>query len=414
MSIRRLEEKDLATLSARLWTNAFPGEGIGGEAIEARKDFANLIINKLPEFNLYGKFDEDRLCGALVLTDYTVNLHSAAKTTMGGLRALSVDLLHKKEQIALELMQFACNHYRENGACCVALYPFQTDFYRKMGFGYGTTLREYEIAPQSIPNYRSKAHLVYWENNHEKKAILDCYQRVVDKNHGMFHKLGPDIYKLFGPETRVVAYQRSGKVEGYLHFSFKVTPERQNRLLIHEMIYETPDAFQELCTFLHTQADQFAAIVFLTQDEYLHYNFTNPAHSFRSSCHPENIPFCIASVGMMYRIIDVKRYFEILGNYNFNNQTCRLKIQINDSLFAPNHGSTVIHFTEGLATFSDAPQFDTEITLDVANFSSLAMGAVDFRTLLHYGLASISQPNAAETVARIFRFPDKPVCSTFF
>ena len=412
-SIRKLEEKDIDILSTRLWTNAFPAEGVGDEAIEGRRGFANVIINKLPEFNLYGQFSEDQLLGAIVLTDYTVNLHST-KTLMGGLRAISVDLMYKKEKVGLELVKFACSHYRERGSCIIALYPFRTDFYRRMGFGYGTTLREYKVEPQYVPNYHSKEHLIYWDNHNERKAILDCYQRFADKNHGMCYKLGPDIRNLFGPETRIVAYQKEGKVAGYIRFSFKTTPEYQNYLVIHELIYETHNAFQELCTFLHTQADQFDSIIFQTQDEYLHYNFTNPGNGFLSYTNPENINFCVSAVGMMYRIIDVKRYFEILRNHNFNYQTCRLKIHINDNFFTPNQGSTVIHFTDGIATITDDRQYDTEITLDIADFSSLAMGAVDFRSLLKYGLASISDQNYIETVARIFWAPEKPVCSTFF
>ena len=412
-SIRKLENKDIEILSKRIWTNAFHSEGVGDEQIEERKGFANAIINKMDESNLFGYFIEDQLFGVMILTDYTVNLH-LTKALMGGLRGISVDLMHKKERIAMNLVKFACDYYKERGACIIALYPFRTDFYRKMGFGYGTTLKEYKVKPEYVPNFQSKEHLIYWENSDERQQILDCYHIFADENHGMCNKLGPDIRKIFSPEKRIVAYRKNGKVEGYINFSFRTENEYQNYLVIHEFIYITKEAFSELCTFLNTQSDQFEYIIFQTQDEYLFYNFNNPANGFRSPFNSEYINFCVSSVGMMYRIIDIKRYFEVLHNHNFNNQTFRLKINITDNFFTPNQGSTIINFIEGIATFNSDNQFDAEINLDVSDFSSLAMGAVNFKTLFKYGLSSISDAQFVETVERIFSVPEKPMCNTFF
>jgi hypothetical protein len=52
--------------------------------------------------------------------------------------------------------------------------------------------------------------------------------------------------------------------------------------------------------------------------------------------------------------------------------------------------------------------------MNIPEFSSLAMGVVDLRTLVRYGLARISANDRVETVARLFRTEQKPVCMTDF
>lgn len=54
------------------------------------------------------------------------------------------------------------------------------------------------------------------------------------------------------------------------------------------------------------------------------------------------------------------------------------------------------------------------VALDVAEFSSLLMGAVGFRSLYDFGLATISDPAYVATVDRIFAADRKPICTTAF
>lgn len=412
-SIRKLEEKDINVLSRRIWTNVNWSEGVGQEQIDDRKDFANAIINYIEHMTLYGFYKENELLGAMILTDYTMNLHST-KTLVGGLRGISVDLMHKKEKLAMSLVSFACSHYKERGSCILALYPFRTDFYKKMGFGYGTILKEYKVRPEYIPNYKSKDHLEYYDNENQKEAILDCYQRFADNNHGMFDKSGDYAFNLFSDEKRIISYKKNEKIEGYINFSFKTVEHYKSYLIVNEFIYETKEAFSELCTFLHTQADQCEYIIIQSQDEYLHYNFSNPATGTRSPFNSQYIDFSVSSVGMMYRIIDVKRYFEVLKLKNFNNQTCKLKISISDSFFKPNNGSTIVSFIDGHVEIGIEEDYEVEIFLDISDFSSIAVGSVSFKTLLRYGLVSISDIKFADTVERIFNTREKPICNTFF
>ena len=54
------------------------------------------------------------------------------------------------------------------------------------------------------------------------------------------------------------------------------------------------------------------------------------------------------------------------------------------------------------------------IQLDVADFSSLVLGAVGFKTLHAYGLAKLSDPEALDQVDRLFHTEARPRCVTAF
>ena len=54
------------------------------------------------------------------------------------------------------------------------------------------------------------------------------------------------------------------------------------------------------------------------------------------------------------------------------------------------------------------------MALDVASFSSLITGAVDFKSLYRYGLADISASRYVDTINKLFLTEEKPICTTPF
>jgi hypothetical protein len=57
---------------------------------------------------------------------------------------------------------------------------------------------------------------------------------------------------------------------------------------------------------------------------------------------------------------------------------------------------------------------DAVIQLDVASFSSLVMGAIDFVSLYRYGQATLSNPDMLFVINTLFRTDQKPICMTRF
>jgi predicted acetyltransferase len=115
-----------------------------------------------------------------------------------------------------------------------------------------------------------------------------------------------------------------------------------------------------------------------------------------------------------FRVIDVPAMFGALAGRNFGGQTCRLKLTVRDSFLPENAGSTLLSFERGEMRIEDKGGYDVELGLDIAEFSSLLVGAVSFRSLHRYGLADLSNPGYVKVVDRIFAVSDKPMCTTPF
>ena len=74
----------------------------------------------------------------------------------------------------------------------------------------------------------------------------------------------------------------------------------------------------------------------------------------------------------------------------------------------------VIHFKDGKPSVKKHADHEVEVSIDIADFSSLLMGSVDYRTLFEYGLSDISDEHYVDTVTRIFQVEQKPICHTIF
>ncbi len=384
---------------------------------EARQRFKERIreADREPGINLWGAYRGGALVGGMRLFDFSMRIRSAEGLT-GGVGLVVVDLLRKKEGIARDLIAAFLAHYRSRGATMAALHPFRPDFYRQMGFGYGTRMNQYRVKPSALPRGGAKDRVRFLGPD-DAAATMACYDRACDRTNGLIRKSHPGLERLLGnPEARVVGYERDGAIRAYLAFRLQQgRQENLNELYVLEFIHESPESLAGIMAFLHSQADQFATIVFNTQEEGFQYLPADPRNGtdnilFPPAYHETNTQ----GIGIMYRVIDTPGVFILLGDHDFGGQTCTLKLSIRGSFFPPNDGDVVVRFTGGAARVTDDPDHDVAVALDVAEFSSLLMGAVGFRSLYDFGLATISDPAHIATVDRIFAADQKPICTTAF
>lgn len=412
--IRELNPEEIDAY-VRIVAAAYPGMRISSE--EDRERLKQRLLKyqaEDPRVTLHGLFREGRLLGALRLHHFTMNF-LGCRVPAGGGGMLAVDLPYKKEHVARELMSYLVRHFRERGTPLAILYPFRPDFYKEMGFGYGAKMSQYRVRPAALPKGPSKAHVRYL-GMEDRPAMLDCYSRFAQCTHGMIERLPSDIaYLMDNPQHRGVGYVEEGQIRGYLVFSFDQGESwLQNDLHVREFIYETPEALSELLTFLQTQADQVRQVVFDTQDESFYFLLIDPRNGspniIPSVYHESNVQ----GVGLMYKVIDMPKMFELLHGRNFGGQTCRLRLTVQDTFLPQNAGSYLLCFEEGRLRPADGEQHDVEIRLDIAEFSSLLVGAVDLNSLCRYGLAEVTDTRYVTIADRIFAVEEKPVCMTAF
>jgi predicted acetyltransferase len=399
---------------ARIFVDAYPGmKATSKEEQERVKQRLLKAHQEEPTVTGYGLFREGQLLGGMLFYDFTMNF-LGARIAAGGVGQVAVDLLRKKEHVAKEMMLYFVRHYRECGAPVTMLYPFRPDFYKKMGFGYGTKMSQYRVEPSALPKGPSKTHVRYL-NEDDKQAVLDCYNRRLDRTHGMMVKSEREVNRLM-QAPYIVGYERDGQIQGYLVFNFEYSENfLLNDIHIREFIYESREALSELLTFLQTQADQVRHIIFNTQDEFFHHLLLDPRNGSPTLIPDVYHESNLQGMGLMYRVVDIPGIFRLLGERDFGGQTCRLKLTIEDSFLPENAGSMFLAFENGrLHLLDSGSAHDVEVWMDVAEFSSLLLGTVPFRSLYEYGLADVSDPGYVGIIDRIFAVRDKPICTTSF
>ncbi|MEJ8547565.1 GNAT family N-acetyltransferase [Brevibacillus borstelensis] len=415
--IRALEPSE-AEEFARIVGMAYPR--LEMQALDVKERWINRIRESIEEdeaASFVGCYRDGRMVGVMKWFDFHMNVHGKRLLT-GGIGTVAVDLLHKKEKIAKTMLFHFLQAYRDRGVSLVSLYPFRVDFYKQMGFGAGTKMNEYRVSPLDLPagNKQDVVSLA----KEDRADILSCYNRYAAKTHGMIEKTARELDAFLDrPEHNAFGYRKDGHLSGYLVFQFKQVNQENasiHDLHVREFICETPEAMRGLLAFLRSQADQVRRIVFYTQEEDFHFLLADPRNGS-----DRLIPFYYheshaSGVGLMYRIIDVAGYFRQMADRRMGRESCLITFHIRDGFLPENESSYPIRFHNGQPELLAEPaaRADAEVSLDISDFSSLAMGAVRFHSLYQYGLAKLSRPEYADVIDQLFAVSQKPRCTTGF
>ncbi len=405
--VKMLMKKDIES-----WSNiikhaypSFPGERL--------KDYLDEKMEKREEGYFYGVFEGEKLLGGMRIYDILLTARKK-EIPADGLGFVAVDFLNKKKHVAKELVSFYLNRAKESGRNMAMLYPFRVDFYKNMGFGYGAKLYQFRVDPSAFPKGPSKEDLCYLAEE-ESDLLVECHNRAARGVNGMTKVLNCAEKTLF-KKGRVIAYRKEGKVEGYIAYKFQPVKEGygyHNDLVVISMIYENREAFSELCTFLNSQKDQINRIIMDTHDPSIQFVLSDPTNGSYDYFNAYQLETCVEAVGVMFRIVNVKGILDDFSDEMFGDVDMDLKLTIEDSFMTENTGSYHLSCRGGKIRILENEKFDAEISMGIAEFSSLFMGAVDFSTLYKLNLAEISHPEAVEKVTKLFK-TEKPVCETHF
>jgi predicted acetyltransferase len=402
--------------------NAYPAWKM--HSAEERRGMAERLVARATSTDrIYGLFREGRLLGGMRLIDYQMNVRGVTLPT-GGVGMVAVDLAHKKEAVAHDLIRFYLERCRDEGMPLATLYPFRIDFYKQMGFGLGPTIAQYSFPPATLPNRGAKAH-VRLLGPKDAAALRDCYARLQARTHGLMVKTTTDMERMLAnAETRVVGVQGAGALgaalTGYLAFGFDTDPGGnfiRNNLHVKELVYETPAALADLFAFLYAQADQFPRILIETHDESYHHLLHDPRDESGRMLPSVYHQTGAQGLGLMYRVLDTRALFAALSSADFGRETLRVNLMVRDSFLPENAGSVALHFAEGrprVVEGAEASQHDVELALDISELSSLVMGTVTVERLYLYGLAEVSDTGCLAALDRLFAVPRQPQCLTHF
>ncbi len=428
--IRALGEEEIPQF-VRIGLAAFPGFKMPPG--EPERFFTNL--RRTGRGELYGYLREGRMLGGYLVYHYLARFHEA-QVKAAGLAWVTVDLLHKKEHIARQMVSFFHRQSLAEGAFLAMLFPFRADFYRKMGYGVGARLDEYRVPPAMIPAGRGKERVRHLQEA-DIPLLEDCYRRAQEQRHGLLDRTPEEFQRFFeGPGLRVVGVRstpffttwdgdpvnaaetdKGERLRGYLAFhSIPAAVDNPflNDLNVRELVYHDSEALQSLLAFLHSQSDQVERVIFHSQEEDFHVLFADPRDTSRRCFQGDWQQIATAGLGVMYRFLDLPAAFRALAGHDFGGVSARLRLTVRDSFLPEVNGSYDLVFRQGRLQSGDGVAPEVELKMDIADFSSLLMGTVRLRSLVRYELATLSDPAWLDRLDRLFRVEEKPLCMTEF
>ncbi|MGF2616290.1 GNAT family N-acetyltransferase [Rossellomorea vietnamensis] len=400
--IRKISGNDYEKF-CKLANSAFQG-------LNADKWLKNHIEETSRE-DLYGMFKANELIAGMRSFDFEVN-YSSTPIKAGGVGMVAVDMMHKRERNAYQLLQYLLQINEKANANLVMLHPFKVSFYKKMGFGIGTKNYQFYISPGEFPDYKEKGHLAEL-GLEDREGVLDCYNRVYSRTHGMTKRF-PFERELNRPFSfgKVIGFVDEGEVKGYFVYSIE-----EKDLYIHELFFESPQVLREISTFLHRQSDQINRVVMNSNsDELLH--FVNSPESGQTTMvdfpsATDNKHTANAGIGVMYRIINCINFFKDLKkkNHQFNpGVTLSVQFSINDDFYPSNSMSFIVAFEKGkIVEVNEKGSYDVEIKMNIAEFSSMVMGVENAHFFLRLGLMEISDSGYRKIINSLFQMDSKPV-----
>ena len=398
---------------ASLLMDAYPSMGYTGTIDQYAERLKE--DNEQSDVNYYGVYDKDSLVGGFGIWDFVMNMRGSM-ISAAGVGMIGVDLCRKKEKVCFEMMRYFFDNIREKGATIALLYPFNSAFYHKMGFGFGTLLQRFTLRPADLPSGDSKAHILRLAESDAEK-LAEYYNSRVKNTHGLILKRADEFAtRLKNPAVKMFAYIDGEAVRGYIACIFKKGSEESflvNDLVINEMFFDSPEVFSELMTFVKSQADQVRYVIINTQDEGFINTMADPRNQTQRILYSVYQECCQTGLGIMYRICDVKGLFADM-KCRFGNLNMKVRLNVNDSFMPENNGPLLLEFTEGLCAVAVDGAPDVEIDIDIAELSSMVMGCTNLKLLVKYGKARISDADKLDELSRAFSLDEKPVCTTHF
>ncbi len=408
--IQPLTTEDQLAAYVQILANAYPVL-----KLNSTQDHQNLTHRLLaltaqdPTLSYWGLYGDDVLLGGMRLHDFTMNL-GGTPLKAGGIGGVAVDLCHKKAKVCRTMVAFYLAHYRQKGVPLALLYPFNPEFYRRMGFGFGTRLYRYRIQPPHFP-LGPKAHIRLYTLS-DQEALLRCQALYQAQTHGLFAMTFFEQDRLLNnQEQRILVFAKDNEIRGYMVMRFALEGNALHYdLEIKRLVYLDPAVLQEFLAFLHTQSDQIRTVWINTQEEGFHHLLRDPRNGTEQlvALHQET---ATDHLGLMYRVLDFPLLFQ---HYPFGDQSGTFALQITDNFLTPAqiYWSFALDRGQLLPQPPKTPQ--VTISLDIADFSSLVLGAVDAVTLHRYGLLTLCDPGYLDRVQGLFSRVPRPQCMTEF
>jgi len=356
----------------------------------------------------YGLFEDDTMLGSMLLYDYTMNYFGQDIKAMG-IGFVAVDFLHKKQKVCKEMLHWYLEHSRKKQYPLAMLYAFRPDFYKKMGFGFGTKCDKYVCSPDQLPRFGENYPMQYL-GEADKDDLVAFNDTLYKKHHGMIRKRDEDIEALVKSQgAYLVGYKEQGKLLTLMSFRLIANDDtNQETHMKLELLFTCATGLKAALNFLNSQADQVGPIEFSTLYPELFYSLHDIRHFDRKILRDPGFHHIYdTGMGTMYRSLN---HTALLLQRPCSLDKMRIKFTVQDGFLETKPSEFIVEWKAGQASIAKGTKHDLHLSFGVAEYSSWLMNAIDLSTLYNYGLIECSDESRLSELDRAFYYQQKPLC----
>ena len=352
---------------------------------------------------------------------FKMNLFGEMKPATG-LMSLGVHPLHKKKGVALSMVKKFEDISKESGALVSALLPFNSGFYRSMGYGYGSKLDEYNIPTEALPSFDMSASKLDLRllTIKDVPGMLEFYSEYVKRNHGAMDKFSEEkrIMERDHEPFRVGCFDGE-KMVGYI--SYTIRPDNDvnytlNAMSVDELIYSDAEVLKALLSFLNMQKDLAQHVIVRTGEEDFYHILRSIEDTSGNYINFGYLQTNISAIGNMYKILSPMKFIEELSHRKFMEGNASAVFKYKESLSGKKK-ALKIDISEGSWRASEYEEGSADeaiakgnniIEISEDNLSSLLMGSCRLSSLMRMGAAKVSSVDEAEKLSYLLTPSQKP------
>jgi predicted acetyltransferase len=344
-----------------------------------------------------GLFDGDVLVGVCKLYVLDAYVHGDQRQ-IGGLGAVATPPEHRGEGYGRALCRHAVGEFRERGVDTVTLWPFETAFYRRLGWATANNYTEYVLPPDTLPEFETAGEIYRlnaddWERLRRVERAFSAETTLSVRRSERWWRERTLAGWPGGTTPYVYGHERDGDLRGYVVYTVDREDGRR-RLTVTDLAHADRTSYRALLDFLGGHGAQVEEILLRRRAE---------TDLLDVVAEPEAVD-CVVKPGPMARLTQLGA----LDRLDWPDET-RVTLAVTDPLEASGGRVRVVHEGDTTRTecvSGDAGQADAET--DVGTLSGLFLGTHGVEWAVERDRLAIHESAVRESLAAAFE--SRPVC----
>lgn len=331
---------------------------------------------------------DDGTIGAAALALPLTWHYNGATYPISGIAAVAVHPLYRRRGYASAMLRaLVAADFVQNRACSL-LSPFQSGFYRRLGYAPVGLTHFYRIPLAQLPDRRALRLNVRMLRESDHEAVYDLHrQSLLHGAGGLERHARQWIERWTRDNERWVVYD-DGNVTGYLAYQ-----RIEHELSIRELIAATAEAERGLWSFVAAQAEQAVAVTYHAPiNKPLWAMLREPAMFNGADRGNDQRDAAALTAGLMGRITNLPLAFE---QRRFDPRLSgSVTLTLHDPCLDMQNGTWIITFAAGRASVArnDGPG---TATCDIVTLTQLFCGVLRAGDARWYGLLNADDATTA-------------------